>query len=150
MLTLSTGFGIGLGLSEAPSNASKGAVPLDATSVTSFWIGPSTQYGSAPSGFAEELAEDIDQAPTVSPGVYHCPDDLGQYAVILMFLYANGDRITANVAITGCDWVRVGPPTIPTDNPGRGHRGPRWVTKQLRADLVSLGAPPWARGSLTR
>jgi hypothetical protein len=149
VLALATGFGVGLGLAEAPSNVSQGPVPSDPTSVSSFWIGPSTQPGWAPSSSAVPLAADIDRAPAVAPGVYHCPVGLDQDAVVLMFAYASGRPVTASVAVTGCAWVRVGPLTIPSDNPGRGHAATRWITKKLRANLVALGAPPWARRWLT-
>jgi hypothetical protein len=148
ILLLGTGLAIGLGLSEAPSGIGAGPVPVGSTRVSSLWSGPSTQTGSAPSSFAERLAADIDQAPTVPPGVYHCPANSRQEALILIFAYPSRRLVTAQVAITGCDWVRIGL-RIPSDNPGRGPGAARWVTGQLRDDLIALGAPSWARGRLT-
>jgi hypothetical protein len=66
-----------------------------------------------------------------------------------MFGYGNRNPVTASVAITGCAWVRVGPPTVPSDNPGRGHEATRWITAELRTELIAIGDPPWARRRLS-
>ena len=149
VLVLGTGLGIGLGLSEAPSSLPSGPVPPDPTGVRSAWLGPSLQAGSAPGDVAKPLAVDIDEAPVVRPGTYDCPANFDFYHVVLMFEYPNGRPITADVVLTGCDWVRVGTLMKPSADPGRGPHAARWVTAKLRADLIALGAPQWAHRRTT-
>jgi hypothetical protein len=147
-LVLGTGLGIGLGLTEAPSGITAEPIPPRPSGLNGFWTGPSTQttLGSALS--ARALATDIDRAPVVRPGTYHCPVAVGDI-VVLRFQYPGGTPTTATVALTGCAWVRFGSPMKPSDDPGRGPNAARWVTAKLRADLIELGGPIWALRLLT-
>ena len=138
ILGLGSALGIGVGLSEAPSNhsVSGGQVPANPSAVSAAWqplaIGPPLPppyRTSAGSYVAEVLAADIDESWLMLPSDRILSTAAAVPSVVLTFRYAaSRNRVVADVVLWGNRWLGVDGTT-------------RQVTARLLADLLALRPP---------